>query len=354
MRLPRYQNRNTNDRRAQFHNVIGPIISAIFAGNGIVVKGSEATAWSTRFFVEIARSALRACKHSPDLIQGIVCWPEVAPHLTSHPRISHLTFIGSRRVGLQVAAAAAKNLTPVCMELGGKDAAIILDDVRDLEQVSSILMRGVFQSAGQNCIGIERIIACQGVYDRLVDILEGRIKSLRMGSALDAEEEGEEVDVGAMISNNNFDRLEALVGAAVKEGARCLVGGQRMQHPKHSRGHYFSPTLLVDVTADMQIARDETFAPICLLMKATDVEAAIDMANSTEYGLGASVFGRDARNLERVVAGVDAGMVSVNDFGVYYAVQLPFGGVKGSGKSIQHSSLHHLIAFHLFSDAHPQ
>ena len=223
------------------------------------------------------------------------------------------------------------------MELGGKDAAIVLNDTRDLDKVSSIIMRGVFQSAGQNCIGIERVIACKDVYDRLVGILQRRIKLLRVGDALEDEKQGREVDVGAMISDDTFDALEHLVDDAVKNGARCLVGGKRHDpHPTYARlrGHYFSPTLLVDVTPEMRLARQETFAPICLVMKAVDVDDAIRIANATEYGLGASVFGTSPVALERVVSEVQAGMVSVNDFAVYYAVQLPFGGVKGSGNYV--------------------
>jgi acyl-CoA reductase-like NAD-dependent aldehyde dehydrogenase len=101
-----------------FHNLFGPIISALFAGNAIVVKGSEQTAWSSEYFTSIARGALKACGHNPNLIQSIICWPNVAPHLTSHPGISHLTFIGSHEVALKVAASTAKSLTQTCLELG--------------------------------------------------------------------------------------------------------------------------------------------------------------------------------------------------------------------------------------------
>lgn len=252
----------------------------------------------------------------------------MAPHLTSHPGISHITFIGSRPIAHHVASSASKSLTPLCLELGGKDAAIILDDILDVQSLSSILMRGVFQSASQNCVGIERIIALPGVYIELVDILRERIKQLRPGSVLD----GDEVDCGAMISSANFDYLEALIEDAVRKGASCLVGGKRFVHPKHPRGHYFSPTLLIDVSPNMLIAQNETFAPICVLMKAQDVEDALRIANGTEFGLGGSVFGRNKKNLEKVVREMKSGMVSVNDFAVYYLNQsLPFGGVAGSG-----------------------
>ena len=214
------------------------------------------------------------------------------------------------------------------MELGGKDPAIILDDVANPESLASILMRGVFQSAGQNCIGIERIVALPKSYSSLIRILEPRVRALRVGNALD---DPDGVDVGAMISDTSFIRLENLITEAVNQGAKCLVGGKRFTHPKYSKGHYFCPTLLVDVTPQMRIAQEEVFAPICVLMRASDVEDAIAIANSTPYALGASVFGRKKQDLEKCVREIHAGMVAVNDFAVFYAVQLPFGGVKGSG-----------------------
>jgi acyl-CoA reductase-like NAD-dependent aldehyde dehydrogenase len=125
--------------------------------------------------------------------------------------------------------------------------------------------------------------------------------------------------------------LEELVSDAVKHGARLLVGGKRLIHKDFPSGHYFSPTLLVDVTPSMKIAQVELFAPVCVIMKAGGVGEAIKIANGTEYALGASVFGSNSATLERLTRELKAGMVSVNDFGVYYAVQLPFGGVKGSG-----------------------
>ena len=269
-----------------------------------------------------------ACGHSPNLVQPILCWPQAANHLTSHPSISHLTFIGSRPIAHHVAASAAKSLTPLCLELGGKDPAIVLKDVSKMVKVASILLRGTFQSAGQNCVGIERIVCLPNIYEKLVAILEQRIRALRVGSALD---EPDEVDVGAMITDTRFEELEELISNAVAEGAKCLVGGKRYEHPKHPKGHYFQPTLLIDVTPEMRIAREELFAPICVVMRASSLDNAIEIANSTPCALGASVFGTNSKHLERVTHEIKAGMVSVNDFGVYYAVSLPFGGVKGSG-----------------------
>ncbi|KAJ5887692.1 hypothetical protein N7495_007733 [Penicillium taxi] len=321
-----------------FHNFIGPVISALFTGNAIVVKPSEQTAWCSAFFLDIIRGALSSCGHSRDLVQSLICLPSVADALTSHPDIAHLTFIGSRPVAHKVCASAAKSLTPVVVELGGKDPAVILNDartVRNIPTIASLLMRGVFQSAGQNCIGVERIIALPGSYEKLIELVTPRINALRLGSILLDDPSTDQAaltpDMGAMISPASFDKLEALIADAVSNGARLLAGGTRHQHPKYPQGHYFTPTLLVDVTPSMSIAQEELFAPVFLVLRAESVPDAIKIANSTAYALGASVFGHNESDVQACVRGIEAGMVSINDFGAYYAVQLPFGGVKGSG-----------------------
>lgn len=314
-----------------FHNFISPVISALFAGNAIVVKPSEQTCWSTSFFTDLIRGALRSCGHSPDLVQNVICLPELADYLTSHPGLSHITFIGSRDIAHKVCTSAAKVLTPVTVELGGKDPAIVLDDrktVRNIDDVVSILLRGVFQSAGQNCIGTERVIALPGIHDTVLNGVRDKIQNLRLGSVLLDEETP---DMGSMISSRSFDRLEKLIASAVAQGATLHCGGKRYNHPKLPHGHYFQPTLLSDVTVDMEIARTELFAPVFVLMRAQNVEEAIEIANSTDYALGASVFGHDPSTVSKCVRGVKAGMVAVNDFGAFYACSMPFGGVKGSG-----------------------
>lgn len=317
-----------------FHNLLGPIISALFAGNAIVVKGSEQTAWSSRYFIDIVRGALAACGHDPDVAHAISCWPQTADYFTSHRGIAHLTFIGSRPIAHQVAKSASKTLIPLCIELGGKDPAIILDhpdgqtmSSGEIARIASILMRGVFQSGGQNCVGIERIIAMPGAYATLVSLLEPRIRALRVGSDLDTNrsseaDQNEAIDVGATISPASFDRLEQLIMEARAQGARLLVGGHRHHCEQFPHGHYFSPTLLVDVTPSMRIAQEELFGPVCVLMRATDVTDAVEIANSTEYGLGASVFGPTSSsaargNLAYATNAIRAGMVAVNDFAAY-------------------------------------
>lgn len=301
-----------------FHNLISPMISALFSGNAIVVKPSELTCWSTQYFMSLIQKALTVCGHSPNLAQTIICLPDIAEHLTSHPGVKHITFIGSREVAHKVAASAAKALTPVVVELGGKDPALVLDDpttVADLDSVASILIRGVFQSAGQNCIGIERIIALPGIYDLLLEHVKPTIKALRLGSAM---LDPSAPDMGAMISSRSLPILERLVQEAVKDGAILHCGGSRYFHPQHPGGHYFLPTLLSDVTPNMTIAQTELFGPVFLLMKAATVDEAIAVANSTMYSLGAAVFGHNASDLDKCVSSIRAGSIAVNDFATFY------------------------------------
>ncbi|CAI4516674.1 ADM_collapsed_G0024380.mRNA.1.CDS.1 [Saccharomyces cerevisiae] len=192
-----------------FHNLLGPIIAALFTGNAIVVKCSEQVVWSSEFFVELIRKCLEACDEDPDLVQLCYCLPptendDSANYFTSHPGFKHITFIGSQPVAHYILKCAAKSLTPVVVELGGKDAFIVLDSAKNLDALSSIIMRGTFQSSGQNCIGIERVIVSKENYDDLVKILNDRMTAnpLRQGSDIDHLEN---VDMGAMISDNRFD-----------------------------------------------------------------------------------------------------------------------------------------------------
>ncbi|KAI4092409.1 MAG: hypothetical protein LQ344_003474 [Seirophora lacunosa] len=315
-----------------FHNALSPIISTLFTGSALLLKPSESTAFSSTYFTSIARSALAACSHSPHLIQSVPCWPSTANHLTSHPGISHITFIGSRPIAHTVCASAARSLTPVCVELGGKDPAVLLDSLSpaDLENhVLPILMKGIFTSAGQNCIGIERIIATPQTYSRILPLLTSRIQNLRLGSSLSSSTE---IDIGPLISPSRFPTLTDLISSAVASGATLHCGGTPYTHPSHPRGHYFTPTLLSSITPRMPIAQTELFAPIALLMRAASPTHALALANSTPFALGASVFAHPADPaIAACVRGITAGMVSVNDFGAYYATGLPFGGAKGSG-----------------------
>ncbi|KAK9469486.1 Aldehyde/histidinol dehydrogenase [Lipomyces arxii] len=315
------------------HNFLNPVISAIYSGNAIVVKCSESVLWSSTVFADFTKTVLKACNAPEDLVQLVCPWPTHADYLTSHADISHVTFIGSKPVAHRVLAATSKSLTPVTIELGGKDAAVVLDEYQsswdDCSALASVLMRGSFQSTGQNCIGIERIIAQPKAYDALKSVLAKRIPKLRLGSVLDQDTD---IDLGAMINSSRFDSIESLITDAVSRGATLLYGGKRYSHPIFPLGSYFNPTLLADVTPDMPIARAELFAPVVLLMRAATPASAVIITNSANFGLGGAVFGkRGSADTESIVRDMKTGNIAVNDFATFYVCQLPFGGVRDSG-----------------------
>lgn len=310
-----------------FHNAIGPAISALMSGNGIIIKCSEYVAWSSKYYESIIKTCLSAHGYNPDLVQFVSGFADVGEEIVKCG-VKHVTFIGSPGVGKLVQKNAADHLVPCVLELGGKDCAILLKDT-DLVQAIPVLMRGVFQNCGQNCIGIERIIVAEEIYDKVVDEMDSRISKLRQGSVL---VDGEGVDCGAMTMGNQFEKLEGLVQEAVSRGARLLRGGKRYHHPSHKHGQYFEPTLLVDVTPDMAIANNEAFAPIMVIMKHQGPDDAVRIANECPYGLGSSVFSADKSLAESICLRLKVGMANVNDFAVNYLCQsLPFGGVGISG-----------------------
>ncbi|KAJ7702278.1 meiotic sister-chromatid recombination aldehyde dehydrogenase [Mycena rosella] len=314
------------------HNAWSPIIASIFAGNGIILKCSENVFWSTQWFVGAIRKCLAVCGHDPELVQLVCCFPEQADALTRSPHIKHITFIGSETVGRKIAIAATEHLTPVTLELGGKDPAIILEGT-DLNRWASLWMRGIFQNMGQNCIGIERMIVHKSQHDELYDMLQKRIEMLRLGSVLAPSDTGfiTTVDCGAMISRERFESLANVIEEAHTAGSD-VTGGAQYSHVYQEKGYYFQPTIVGPVTSDMRIAKEELFAPVATLMPYDTLDEAIEIANGTRYGLGASVFGPSQDLCVKVAKQLECGMVSVNDFGVFYLNQdLPFGGIKASG-----------------------
>jgi acyl-CoA reductase-like NAD-dependent aldehyde dehydrogenase len=213
------------------------------------------------------------------------------------------------------------------MELGGKDAFIVCDDA-DLEQAAHAAMSGCFINAGQNCVASERILVHEAVYDSFSARVTELTSALRQGAG-----RGEIVDIGSMTTPLQLEVVERLVNRAVEQGARVLCGGARVVTSWGSRGSFFAPTVLADVTPEMDIARDEVFGPVMLLMRVRHDREAVEVANGVAYGLSSSVFSRDGARARAIASELEAGMTAINEFGgVTYMVQgLTFGGVKASG-----------------------
>ncbi len=303
-------------------NILGPAIPALFAGNGVVVKVSEAVAWSSSRFKRIFDEALEKAGYSPDLVQLVNGYGETGAALVSSG-VDLLVFTGSMGNGRKVIAESARSVTPVILELGGKDPMIVCDDAH-LEEAVHAAMAGTFIAAGQNCLSSERILVMEGIYEAFVTRVSELGRSLRQGPPREGV-----VDVGAIVSPLQVGVIESLVNDAVEKGARVLCGGARALPEK---GQYFAPTVLVDVTPEMRIMREETFGPVMVICKVKSEREAIELANATEYGLNSSVFSRDSSRAKRIADQLEAGGTCINGFGLtYMAQELPFGGIKGSG-----------------------
>ncbi len=304
-------------------NILGPTIPALFAGNAVVIKPSEHVAWSSARIQRIFDEALARAGVPTDLVQIVDGYAPTGAALVSSG-VDKIIFTGSMANGRRIIEESAKNLTPVILELGGKDAFIVCDDA-DVERAAHAALAGVFIAAGQNCLAAERFIVMDGVYDAFVSRVVELTKALRQGPPLGDKR----VDLGAMTTPMQIEIVERLVADAAAKGAQVLAGGRR-NLPEV--GDFFAPTVLSDVPADAAILQEETFGPVMVIVRAQGEDDAVRIANATQYGLSATVMTTSAARARRIADRIVAGGTSVNDFGLtYMAMDLPFGGVRGSG-----------------------
>jgi acyl-CoA reductase-like NAD-dependent aldehyde dehydrogenase len=300
---------------------LGDAIPALQAGAAVVIKPSEFTPLGLAEVVKAWKEEIGA----PDVLDCVQGIGETGSALVDEA--DFVQFTGSERTGRKVMARAAETLTPVSLELGGKDPMIVLSDA-DLDRAASAAAWGGMMNSGQICMSVERIYVEEPAYDDFVAKLTAEIGKLRQGP--DGRSFGTEV--GAMTSPNQTAIVEEHVEEALAAGAKALTGGQRKAGP----GDYFEPTVLVDVDHSMKVMREETFGPVVGVMKASDSEQALSLANDSRYGLSGSVFGERQR-AERVARRVECGAVNVNDVLVnYLATDVPMGGWKNSGIGYRH------------------
>jgi acyl-CoA reductase-like NAD-dependent aldehyde dehydrogenase len=300
---------------------LGDAIPALQAGAAVVIKPSEFTPLGLNEVVEAWKREIGG----PDVLDCVQGTGETGGALVDNA--DFVQFTGSDRTGRKVMGRAAETLTPVSLELGGKDPMIVLADA-DLDRAANAAAWGGMMNSGQICMSVERIYVEEPAYDEFVSKLTAEVGRLRQGPDRGADPK----DVGAMTSPNQTAIVEDHVEDALAAGARALTGGKRVEGP----GDYFEPTVLVDVDHSMKVMRDETFGPVVGVMKVGDAEEALRLANDSRYGLSGSVFGEKER-AERVARRVECGAINVNDVLVnYLASDVPMGGWKESGIGYRH------------------
>ena len=294
--------------------------AAIATGNACVIKTPELTPLSTAWLADAAEAV-----GLPQGAVNILCGlgSEAGAALSAHPHVNQIVFTGSVPTGVAIATAAAKNIVPCVLELGGKSAAIVHDDA-DLDAFENDVRWGIYFNAGQVCSAMSRVIAHDSIHDELIERMVGVAQSLTVRPGIAQPEFGP--TMGAMVSEGQRDRAAGMVGAAQGEGAHVATGGRKMNIP----GAFLEPTILSNVTPDMAIANEEVFGPVLSVLKFSSDEDAIRIANGTPYGLVGGVFTRDLDRATTAARRLRAGQVFVNE---WYAggVETPFGGYGKSG-----------------------
>ena len=294
--------------------------AALATGNAVVVKTPELTPLSNTFLAHAAVAA-----GFPSGAVNIVCGlgREAGAALAAHPDVDQIVFTGSVPTGIAIATAAAQNLVPCVLELGGKSAAIVHGDA-DLEAFENDVRWGIYFNAGQVCSAMSRVIVHGSVHDELVERISSVANGLTVGPGIEQSEFGP--TMGALVSDSQCERAAGMVSDAVRAGANVVAGGRRVNRP----GAFLEPTVLSNITPAMSIANEEVFGPVLSVMKFETDDEAIEIANGTPYGLVGGVFTSDLDRATRAARKIRAGQVFVNE---WYAggVETPFGGYGKSG-----------------------
>ncbi len=301
-------------------------IPAIVAGNSVILKPSELTPSCGQLIAE----CFAAAGFPRDVLQVVQGAGEVASALID-ARPDKIIFTGSVATGKRVAEACARHLIPSVLELGGKDAMIVLADA-DLAAASSAAIWGGFTNCGQACLSVQRIYAEQAIAEKFAELCAEKTKLLRLGPGSDPENE-----IAPMIRVDSADHIEAQLLDAVAKGAQLLTGGWR----RPDLGpNYFEPAIVLNVDHSMRLMREETFGPVLAIQAVKNADEAVTLANDSPFGLSASVWTRDRQHGRRIAESIRAGAVMVNDVASYFAMaEAPHGGHGLSGWGRTHSRI---------------
>ena len=298
------------------------LLPAIVCGNTCVIKPAQATPLSTYNLVQALLDA-----GLPAGVVNIVSGSgsQVGMPIVEHPDVNAISLTGSSEVGRTVGMAAAAGFKPCSLELGGKNAMIIMDDA-NLDLAVEGALWGAFGTTGQRCTATSRILIHKKIARRFTEQLVERARKLRIGNGL---EKG--IQVGPQVSQQQLETSAMYVKIAIDEGAKLLTGGKRLQGKAYADGYFFAPTIFGGVKPTMRIAREEVFGPVLSLLEFDTFERALQIANDVDYGLSAAIYTRDVNQAYRAMRDIETGIVYINAPTIGAEVHLPFGGVKQTG-----------------------
>jgi acyl-CoA reductase-like NAD-dependent aldehyde dehydrogenase len=299
------------------HGVASPLI----AGNSVVLKPSEQCSLSATLLGEIASEVL-----PPGVLNIVTGEGDVGGALVRHPRVKRLSFVGSVRTGMAIQRSAAEvAVKSISLELGGKNPFIVFPDA-PVEKVAEAAVVGMnFIWQGQSCSSTSRLFVHDSIYDEVVQHVIAKAEAIRIGDPFEWT-----TQMGAINSQAHLSKIESYVEIGKAEGARLVAGGKRPAGARFEKGFWFQPTVFADVRHDMRIAREEIFGPVLSILRWSDIDDAIEMANSVEYGLTAAVWTPDITNALRTAQRLRSGYIWINGVNSY-ARAIPFGGYKNSG-----------------------
>lgn len=289
---------------------------SLMVGNTIILKPASAT---MQCGIEIEKTFDKAGV-TQGVFQTLVGDSKIAETLIDSNGINAITFTGSVPVGAKVAQRATSKLKKTVLELGGSDPFIVCADA-DIEKASTGAVKGRFINCGQSCIASKRFIVVKEVADEFTEKFVQKTEQLRVGDPL-----SEETDVGPLVNAKSLENMEGIVNRTAKTGAELLTGGERI----NGKGYFFKPAIFKNVSPEMEIAQEEVFGPVAPIITANDEKQALEMANDSKFGLGASIWTQDLEKAERLSSMVDSGIVTVNNV-VVSDPRVPFGGIKNSG-----------------------
>src|SRR5947199_3325670 len=309
---------------------------ALLAGNAVILKPASDTPLLSLKMVEILRDA-----GLPAGVLNVITGPGavLGDALVSHKGVNMISLTGSTEVGRHVAEICGRDLRRCALELGGKNAVILLEDA-DLDLAVESVCWGAFGTTGQRCTATSRVIVHKAIQQAFTDRLVAAAEKLRIGNGLD-----EKIDMGPLVNKGRVQAVDEYTLVGKQEGAKLLTGGAPLNHGDYSEGAFYTPTIFSDVSPDMRIAREEVFGPFVSILPVASYEEAVQVANATEYGLSTSIFTNDLRTTFRAMREIESGLIYFNAPTTGAEIHLPFGGVKASGNGHRELGTHAVEEF---------